>query len=114
MRNYRLSTLTALACIFAVVAVLAVGCGENKPTILSLSPSSGMAGTAMMITGIGFGEKQNGSSVQFGEFSGPVRSWSDTEIGIEIPARIKAGDYRVSVTINGSTSNEESYTLEGE
>lgn len=50
------------------------------PTITSVTPNSGVAGTQVTITGIGFWNSQGTGLVQFGGSNGIVNSWSDTQI----------------------------------
>ncbi len=50
------------------------------PSITSVSPTSGAAGTQVMISGSGFGSAQGAGSVLLGSKSGTILSWSDTQI----------------------------------
>ena len=60
--------------------------GGTFPTITSISPTSGTAGTPVTITGTKFGATQGTSTVKFGTVVAAVTSWSDTKIVATAPA----------------------------
>jgi photosystem II stability/assembly factor-like uncharacterized protein len=93
------------------------------PHIESISPTSGTAGTEpiqVTITGSGFGASQGpNSAVAFGSrFIYSTDSWSDTEIVFSLEPLIISssppGQYEVTVTTAGGTSNAAIFTLLGE
>ncbi|MGO9095117.1 MAG: IPT/TIG domain-containing protein, partial [Bryobacteraceae bacterium] len=80
------------------------------PSISSLSPTSGWAGTAVAISGSGFGASQGGSTVTFnGTSAGSASSWSDGSITVTVPSGATTGN--VVVTANGLASNGVPFTV---
>jgi hypothetical protein len=68
----------------------------NPPPVISkLSPSSGVAGDQVTITGAFFHDSQGVAT--FGTTAASVTSWGDTQIVVTVPALAK-GDYEVFVT----------------
>ena len=119
----------------AVLASTILGCSQanrgevpapSGPTILSLSPTEGPAGTAypieVTITGTGFASE--GNTVTFGDIS--IRDLASTESGTRItffapkerpstgevpPFVLMPGEYRVTVTTPQGTSNTVKFNL---
>ncbi|WP_435165842.1 glycosyl hydrolase [Paenibacillus glycanilyticus] len=85
----------------------------SGPSITSLSPSSGSAGSTVTVTGSGFGASQGTSSIKFGSAAAAVTSWSNTSITATVPSSLAAGSYNVTVTTSAGTSNAASYTVAG-
>ncbi len=79
------------------------------PSITSLSPASGAAGTAVTISGQNFGASQGGSVVRFNGAAAAVSSWSATSIGVSVPNAATTGP--VTVTVNGQASNGSAFTV---
>jgi IPT/TIG domain len=84
------------------------------PTTLSavisaLSPTSGPVGTAITITGTGFGATQGSSTVTFNGVAGTPTSWSDTSIAVPVPTGATTGN--VIVTVSGTGSNAKPFTV---
>jgi YD repeat-containing protein len=79
------------------------------PSITSLSPASGAAGTAVTISGQNFGASQGSSAVRFNGAAAAVTSWSNTSIGVTVPNVATTG--QVTVTINGQASNGSAFTV---
>ena len=79
------------------------------PSITSLSPASGAAGTAVAISGQNFGASQGGSVVRFNGAAAAVASWSATSIGVTVPNAATTG--QVTVTVNGQASNGSAFTV---
>jgi N-acetylneuraminic acid mutarotase len=75
----------------------------NTATISNVSPSTGVAGTQVTITGSGFGATQGNGSVWLGSTPGVVVSWSDTQIVATVSSIAKSGI--VQVQQNGLSSN---------
>ena len=73
-------------------------------SITSLTPKLGNAGTAVVISGSGFGNLQATSTVSFNGVSAAVSAWSDTSISTSVPTQAATGP--VIVTVNGVTSNQ--------
>ena len=80
------------------------------PTIASISPTSGKVGTAVSISGSGFGATQGSNKVTVGSQPATVSSWSDTGIGITIPT-VPVGEQHVVVTVNNTASNPSGFTV---
>lgn len=73
------------------------------PTIASLSPTSGAVGTAVTITGTNFGSSQGNGGVTFNGMAATVNSWSNTSIGVTVPASATTGN--VVVTAAGGVAS---------
>ena len=80
------------------------------PSISVLSPTSGPVGTAITITGSGFGALQGSSTVAFnGTNAGTASSWSDSSIAVVVPIGASTGN--LVVTANGLASNGVLFTV---
>src|SRR3984893_17833570 len=88
-------------------------CGQahaQAPTITSLSPTSGVVGSSVTITGTNFGSTQGGSStVKFNGTTATPTSWSATSIVAPVPTG--AGTGNVVVAVGGAASNGVSFTV---
>ncbi|PYU79252.1 MAG: hypothetical protein DMG50_24450, partial [Acidobacteria bacterium] len=85
---------------FTVVEVL---------SITSLSPTSGVVGSEVAITGTGFGTPQGSSTIYLNGTTVPVASWSDTSIIGNVPTGVSSGPF--TVTVNGHAVNSPSFTV---
>jgi hypothetical protein len=92
----------------------------SVPVISAISPTSGVVGSAVTITGSNFGATQGTSTVQFGMTVATATAWSDTSITATVPAGLipgpyyngnPAGVYDVTVTTDAGTSNAVQYTV---
>jgi YD repeat-containing protein len=79
------------------------------PSITSLSPASGAAGTAITISGQNFGTSQGSSVVRFNGAAAAVTSWSNTSVGVTVPNSATTG--QVTITVNGQASNGSAFTV---
>jgi hypothetical protein len=79
------------------------------PTITSLSPTSGPAGTSVTISGSNFGSA-NGQSVRFNGVEAAVSSWTDTTILTTVPGNATDGLVIVT-TADGLVSNGVGFTV---
>ncbi|MBI5326287.1 MAG: SUMF1/EgtB/PvdO family nonheme iron enzyme [Ignavibacteriae bacterium] len=80
------------------------------PTILSINPNSFPIGSDVSISGSGFGNSQNGSTVVFKTITATtIKSWSNYQIVCTVPAGAVSGN--LSVTVNSVKSNEVPYTI---
>ena len=86
------------------------GGGSTTPSITSINPASGNAGSSVTISGSNFGSSQGSSTVNFGVNHATVTSWSNTSITATVP-NLSAGAVSVSVTVGGVTSNSVGYTV---
>jgi IPT/TIG domain len=73
------------------------------PSISSLSPTSGPAGSTVTIAGTGFGLLQGTSTVTFNGTLATPTSWSATILVVPVPGGATPGN--VVVTVGGVTSN---------
>ena len=65
------------------------------PNITSVTPTSGVAGTQVTITGSGFGATQGSGKVWLGSTYGVVVSWSDTQVVATIASGAKSGTAQI-------------------
>ncbi len=79
------------------------------PAITSLSPTIGTIGTAVTITGTGFGSTQGSSTVKFNGTTASVTSWSATSIKVTVPSGATSGN--VVVHASGVDSNGMNFTV---
>jgi hypothetical protein len=75
----------------------------NTLQITDVSPSSGVVGTHVTITGTGFGTVQGTGTVLLGSTAGQVLSWSDTQVVAAVAAGALSGVVRIQQ--NGASSN---------
>lgn len=108
MHRKWVSICVLLSVIALAMSLIALGCGkaQAKPEISSLDPTSGEAGTEMVVKGGSFGATQGLSVVHFGDEVAEVVAWSDTSITIRIPTDLAAADYGVTVETEAGVSNE--------
>ena len=79
------------------------------PSITSLSPTSGPAGTSVTISGTNFGVTQGTSAVTFNGTAATPSSWSATSIVVPVPSGATTGN--VAVTVGSLASNGVLFTL---
>jgi hypothetical protein len=79
----------------------------TTPAITSLSPSSGVVGASVTITGSNFGSTPG--TVTFAGTTASVASWTDSSIVAKVPSGSTTGN--VVVTVNGSASNGVNFTV---
>ena len=73
------------------------------PTLVSLSPSSGAAGTPVTITGANFGFSQSSNTVTFNGIPASATSWTPGLINVTAPSNATSGN--VVVVVSGIASN---------
>lgn len=82
---------------------LLLNCPEKftvlEPKIVSINPSTGAAGTSVIINGEGFGGV-NVTSVTFGNLYATVMSSTSTQINVKVPSGITKGTWIVKVVFN--------------
>jgi len=111
---------TALTRFVPFVLVLCLfGCGGSSsnlsivtpppptPTIASLSPSSGVVGASVTITGSNFGATPG--TVTFAGTTASAASWTDSSIVAKVPSGATTGN--VVVTVNGTASSGVNFTV---
>jgi hypothetical protein len=101
VRTLMAALLFSLACAGRTTA--------QVPNITSISPASGAVGTAVAITGTGFGATQGINSVSLNGTASVVANWSDSTIVAIVPANATSGPF--SVTVNGTSANSLSFTV---
>lgn len=80
--------------------------GFDPPKITAISPDEGKPGTAITLTGTGFGRDKSKASVWFSSKEvADLTSVSDTEIKVTAPEGFSNQQVTVSVSISGSRSN---------
>jgi hypothetical protein len=93
----------------SAVVPVKVNNATPAPSITSLNPTSGLAGTPVTISGANFGGTQGTSTVKFNGIAATVTSWSATSITAAVPAGATTGN--VVVTVGGVASNGVSFTV---
>ena len=84
---------------------------QPGPAISSLSPTNGVAGTSITITGTGFGSPRRPSTVTFnGTSATPTAFRPATSITVPVPTAATTGN--VVVTVGGVTSEGVNFTSE--
>ena len=81
----------------------------STPQITAISPTSGVAGTAVTITGSGFGASQGSGTIVLGSISGVVQSWSDTQVVAAVAVGSLTGIARIQQ--NALPSNAKAFTV---
>ncbi len=81
------------------------------PNITSIDPTQGLPGTTITIIGTNFSDDDSENQVSFGDETVIVVSASPTEIVVEVPSDLPAGEVSVSVTVNERTSNLATFTV---
>src|SRR5712692_6741649 len=79
------------------------------PSITSLSPTSGLVGSSVTISGANLGATQGTSTATFNGITATPTSWSATSVVVLVPAGATTGS--VVVTVGGAASNGVSYTV---
>jgi YD repeat-containing protein len=83
----------------------------NPPSISSLSPNSGPAGTTVTVSGSFFGSTQGSSTVTFDGVAASPTSWGASSIIVPVPSGATSGN--VVVTVSGVASNPVWFTVPG-
>src|SRR5262249_45405956 len=99
------------------VVVFASGVNSNgmsftvipAPSISSISPTSGIVGTAVTISGSNFGFPQGSGTVSFNGALAAVTSWTATSIQATVPSTASTGN--VVVFASGVNSNGKTFTV---
>jgi hypothetical protein len=111
-----------------LLAVLAAACSANDdipaPSVGSVVPDRGAAGTLVLVSGMYFCQApENGSDddpdpmctstgdVHFGAAPGTPTNWSDTQIQVEVPDGL-SGPVDLTVIAAGRASNAITFTAE--
>jgi hypothetical protein len=94
----------------ASAILIPVNNAGTLPTITTLNPTSGIAGSSVTINGSNFGATQGSSTVSFGGTNAVVTAWSNTAITVTVP-QLAAGAVNVVVDVNGAGSNADTFTV---
>lgn len=79
------------------------------PEITSLSPSSGVPGSEVTITGVGFGTK---GSVKFNSVEATISGpWEDKSLTVVVPQGLPAGNAGVTLTTTAGESKSTTFTV---
>src|SRR6266404_2273220 len=81
----------------------------SAPSVTHVSPTVGLAGTQVTITGSGFGSPQGSGRVLLGTAFGSVVSWSDTQIVANVAPGSSSGSAQVQQ--GGAWSNLTDFTV---
>lgn len=76
---------------------------NTAPTINSLTPTSGPAGTSVTVRGVNFGATQGASTLTFNGLAASPTSWGDGSVTALVPQYATTGP--VVVTVGGVASN---------
>jgi IPT/TIG domain len=102
-------------CLLAILAVFYSGCSKepegnevNNVSIISIAPSSGPAGTMVVIKGAHFGVDPSGNIVRFNNDSAAVLSSSSDSLVVIAPINGTSGP--VTVAVAGSTASGPIFT----
>ena len=79
------------------------------PGITNLSPSSGVVGDSVTVTGTGFGATQGTSTVKFNGTTATPTNWSATSIVVPVPTGASTGN--VVVTVSSVSSAGVNFTV---
>jgi len=79
------------------------------PGISSLSPSSGLVGTLVTVSGSSFGSTQGSSTITFNAIKATPNNWSSSSIIAAVPSAATSGP--VAVTVGGVASNGVTFTV---
>jgi hypothetical protein len=82
------------------------------PGICLITPSSGPAGTPIVVTGNGYGDTQGAGSVSVAGRASTVQTWAGTQIASVVP-NLLGGTWPVTVTAAGFESNSVGFTVPG-
>jgi YD repeat-containing protein len=80
-----------------------------RPTLNSISPTAGPAGTNVTVSGSNFGSTQGTGTITFNGVNATPASWSDDTIVAAVPPGAATGP--VVVTVNGAQSNSQTFTV---
>jgi hypothetical protein len=102
---------------YSIVLIALFSCyasAQSAPSISSISPTAGPVspvGSSVTINGANFGATQGSSTVTFGGVATTPSSWSNTKIVAPVPSSLAPGFVDVVVTVNGASSNAQSFLV---
>jgi len=84
------------------------------PVFSSMTPTSGIPGYAVTITGSNFGNSQGFGGVFFGSFNADITNWSNSSITVRVPQGLPSGSVPVSVNgTSGAYAGGSSFSVTG-
>jgi 6-phosphogluconolactonase (cycloisomerase 2 family) len=107
----------------ALGLILTAGCGGSSRSaaasasapvplaLTSVTPTSGIVGTTVVVSGTGLGAAQGASVISFGGVTATVTAWSATSLTAVVPAGAFPGRRDVMATVAGTASNTEGFTV---
>ena len=112
MRSKKIGLLVACFLVLALIFAMGAGCGKKKgPSITSIAPDTGPAGTEVKITGESFGTTQGNGVVHIGSGIAAVVAWSDTKLTVKVPTGLEAATQGLTVLTDAGESNEIEFTV---
>jgi hypothetical protein len=81
----------------------------QSPSITGISPSTGVVGSQVEITGNGFGASQGSSTISLNGISVIATTWSDGAISAIVPSGGVSAQF--SVTVGGQAAYTSSFTV---
>lgn len=109
MKTQRVAPASRRTLVSIAVLLLSVLAHAQSPSITSISPSSGVVGMPVQITGSGFGAMQGSSTVTLNGTSASATSWSDGSITVLVPTGATSGPFLV--TVGGQGASSASFTV---
>ena len=113
MRSKRFALFVVLSSMLVLVLALGAGCGKKGPSITSIAPDTGPAGTTVKITGENLGATQGNGVVHVGTGVADVVAWSNLKITVKIPSGLAAAAQGISVLTDVGESNQVDFTVTG-
>ena len=104
-----MTQITGRLASIALVCLILSGLCFADPSITALSPTTGVVGQAVTITGSGFGSVQGTSTVSLSGTSATVAIWSDAAIVAIVPSGAQSGTF--TATIGGQNATSPSFTV---
>ena len=110
--NRNTVSAVAVLCLLALFLASAAGCGSGKkPNIETLNPTSGPAGTQLVISGKNFGDAQGSGVVHVGGKVANVVAWTGVDVIATVPSGIDAAQQGVTVLTAQGESNQVDFTV---
>jgi hypothetical protein len=103
--NFKLLIIALITAVSVfMIASFLLSCSKDNetnpaPTITSFSPSSGLVGATVVITGINFSSTAANNTVKVTNASATVTAATSTQLTITVPPNATTG--KISVTVNG-------------
>lgn len=94
-----------------LIAPLIVSCSKDDdttpvPSVTSFTPTSGVAGDTVTITGLNFSAVTTNNTVTFNGATATVTAATTTQLTVTVPSGVSTG--KIAVTVNGQTGTSSS------